>query len=1117
MNWQSSHGPSIRINGQLASANDLQIALTKKANRVSLGTVWTTLWPGFGVVCCWLVLIAVSPLVAQDVDPEEAKEKSIADRFVVVLEKNPRRGTALDKVYGFHVERGSLEGLIKSYREKTTTSEGAAASTAWMIVGLLEALRGQDALAVTAFEQAEKLSRDNYLASYYLGQSLVLIGQPEKAAEALERAIQRKPAQADLLDVYQALGRVYQRAQKTDKALDVWNRLEKQFPNDARVQEQIATTLLEENEFAAALPRYEALAKTTKDKYRQSLFQMEAAEIKVRLGKSDDAIQDFEKLLGQLLPENWLYREVRRKIEAVYLRTDDQSGLITYYETWAKKYPKDLDAISRLSRLLAGIGRGPEAQTWLENGLKVAPTKKELRSALISQLIYEQKYAEAIKQYEQLDKYEPNNPDTLRDWGRLLLKDTTQDEAARKEAAAAVWRRWTAAKPKDALVASQVGELFRHAEMTDAALELYKTAVSLAPDQAQYREYLGEYYHSLKRKDEALVTWRAIAEGPLKTAPNVARLAEVLASFGYLAEAVDTNAEACKLDPKNFALQVKQADLLAQADKHAEALQQLDIVKKMAANDEEREAWLTRELRELQADDKLKDRIAELAKDADNKDPEHWFWLARAYEAERQLKEAARAAATASTLAPQSVPTLMASARIYEAENNLSAAVETNTKLAAIDRRYRTEYLKKVAGLEQKLGRLDKALQAGRDLIAAAPGNPESYEFFSQLCFQLGATEEGLGALRRSVRVNPSDPKGLLSLAAALSGQFRTSEAIELYWRAFDKANSLDDRLGIVPRLTELYLQTNQLDRLLERLDRQRREPNQLREMTICLAQAYQSAGDDGNARQELEKLLTDDTRDTQLLTQLVKLCDADGDVEAAVRFQQQLLKSAPGKEATILLAQLLLKAGETDEAMDLISRVTVEEKDPETVLKSLDALLNQGNYDQALAITQKLTRDQPKNWELIYREGYALAKSKDKVAEAKTRFEAILAMKRDDDEKSLSALSQMKKAQAHKKTTASYQEPNSTIQRVQAFGPIRITVGLDAQNMRGVQQQQQLWVPNDFGTARIACLGWLVQFARTEGKEEELVKAQRVLTEKSDDRRELIDGCYLVVQEKGL
>ena len=162
-------------------------------------------------VCC-LIFGTSRPITAQEPNPDDVKEKAIVDRFVVVLEKNPRRGTALDKVYGYHVERGSLDGLVKSYRDKTQSLKGAEAGSAWLVIGLLESLRGQDAAAVTAFEQAEKLSPESYLASYYLGQSLVLVGQPDKAAQAFEQSIQRKPAQADLLDIYQALGRVYQRA-----------------------------------------------------------------------------------------------------------------------------------------------------------------------------------------------------------------------------------------------------------------------------------------------------------------------------------------------------------------------------------------------------------------------------------------------------------------------------------------------------------------------------------------------------------------------------------------------------------------------------------------------------------------------------------------------------------------------------------------------------------------------------------------------------------------------------------------------------------------------------------------------------------------------------------------
>ena len=41
----------------------------------------------------------------------------------------------------------------------------------------------------------------------------------------------------------------------------------------------------------------------------------------------------------------------------------------------------------------------------------------------------DQKFAEAAAQYEALDQADPNNPDTLRDWGALVLRDTTKAAA----------------------------------------------------------------------------------------------------------------------------------------------------------------------------------------------------------------------------------------------------------------------------------------------------------------------------------------------------------------------------------------------------------------------------------------------------------------------------------------------------------------------------------------------------------------------------------------------------------------------------------------------------------------------------------------------------------------
>ena len=563
----------------------------------------------------------------------------------------------------------------------------------------------------------------------------------------------------------------------------MWSRLESLFPDDQQVQEQIATALAEESQHEQALTRFEALAQKTKDRYRQTSLRMEAAELKVRLGRATAALADYESMLSQLDSDSWLYREVRRKIEEVFLRNDDLAGLSKYYAGWIERNAEDVEAMARLARTLANQGRVPEAETWLAKALKLAPSRKELRQAYIEQLLAGGKIPQAIEQYEALAQTDPNNPDFLREWGRLILRDRSRPEGERKRSAQGVWRRLTDARPKDPVIAAQVADLFRQAEMVDDAIALYQSAIELAPAAAQYREYLGEYYHTLKRSADALATWRPIAEGANRNSKNLARLAEVLAGFGYHKEAVAAIAEACKIESDDFSLRLKYADLLHSSERYTDALKQLEEASRLAANAEEVEAVLQEQIKNYQAADSLDTQIAKLQKDVqgpDARSAEKWFRLARYLESARQLPEATEAIQRALALDNKSTKCWAAAARIHEAGGNLIAAAAANRKLALIDRRYRTEYLTNVAKLESKLGRRDQALQAGRDLLAAAPGNPDHYQFFADLCFQLGQNEDGFDALRRAVQVNSEEPKLILTLASALADRFRTDEAIEL-------------------------------------------------------------------------------------------------------------------------------------------------------------------------------------------------------------------------------------------------------------------------------------------------------------------------------------------------
>lgn len=1029
-------------------------------------------------------------------DPDADREAKAVARFVGLLEKTPRRGTSLDRVYGFHVERGTLGAFVDSQRASAEASKDNGAS--WMVVGLVESQRGHDSSAVEAFQKAEAARPNDPLASFYLGQSLVLVGQTDQAVEAFERALARKPARADAMEIYQALGRVHQRARRTEQALQVWERLEAQFPDDARVAEQIAVTLAEEGQPAMALPRYEKLATKARDPYRKIQFALEAADLKVRLGKKDDALADFEGILDTLNPDSWLHKEVRRKIDEVFLRNDDQAGLVAYYENWLKKHADDIDAMTRRARILANLGRAAEAREDLEKAVKLAPSRRDLRIALVDQFLTEKNFAEAARQYEDLAKADPNNPDNLREWGRLLLRDPTVPEADRKQAAAKVWNRLIEARPNDAAVAAQAADLFRKAEMTDEALALYRKAVALAAGEPQYREYLGEYLHSLKRGDEALAVWKTMADGPNRTAVNLGRLAEVLAGFGYKVEAESAAADAVSLDPKAFEWRLKHADLLARLDRHAEALKELAEAEKLADDAEQAEAVLTAEIKSLQADNTLDDRIQQLRKELEagkSATADRYRKLARYEEEARRLPEATAAIAKAIELDPKSVPAYTTAARLAENSGNLGRAVEVLRKLAEIDRRARTEYFTAIARLEARLGRRDEALKAGRELLASAPNNPEHYQTFADLCFGLGENDEAIKALRRASQLNDTDPRSALTLAEALANQFRTEEAIEVYWRAFEKSTELDARIGVVAKLGPLYLQQNQFERLIARIERtfqEGDEQRQSREKAACLAQAYASAGDLPAARQQLESLLAVNPRDTQLLGQLVGLAESEGDFSAAARYQKQVLDAAPGFENSSKLAQLYLKSGELTEAEDLWAGMAGEEAESHRVLQAIDNLLMAGKHDLVESVTARLIARDPANWDALYREGFALA-SQARYAEAIRRFDAILALNLDDDQ--LAAIERAKRsASGGRPSTATatmsarntVEQRNALARRQSGSPEILRTTGL---NPRYGSSQGRVWTPADFGQARMAALGWSLTIAQRENQQDAFLK----------------------------
>ena len=926
-----------------------------------------------GIFVAGLLLAAISkPLCGQDtaLSEEEKREQVAAERFLDLLLQRPVTGTALERVFGFHVSRGSLTELLDELHTKAeqaaTDGDQQKAGNHWMVIGLLQLQRGEEAAAAKALASAEAALKDNPLAAYHHGQALLLVGKNDAAAEAMQRAIDLKPSRRDYLTIAGQLGRLHQRAGNADAAMKIWRQLEESFPGDDGVRHRIARAMAEEGDAAGALKRYDALAEDARSQNDRIVFALRAADLRLQLGQKEKATDDLEILLGRLRPGSYLYAEARRRIENAFLNSGDYAGLAGYYEAWIKEHPDDVGAVLRLARTLSVQGRGPEAVKWLVKAIERSPTDTAARLTLIDAYIAEELYADAAAQYEQLAAMEPANPDHLVRWGQVLLEDPKRPKEQRKEAAAEVWKRLAEARSDDAVIQSQVADLLRGAELTEEALTKYRKAIELAPAQPQYKEYLGEYLHRMDRHEEALPVWRSIAEGKLRTRENLVRLAEVLHQFDEPKEAVKVLGEACELDP-TIDERLRYAEWLRDASSFEEALEQLRLAGEQTDTVDDRDRVFAAAVQTYQAAGQLEERIKEarqLAEKAKN-DGELWRRLAVLCDANRQTRESFEAIEKAIEYSGDSIETLDVAARMYESAGRLQDAVEKRRMLADTDLRFRSGHLQRLASLHLRMGHADEAIAAGKELLAAGRGSIESFRFYADLCGQVGREDERLDTLRRCLRVNPRSSDAQQMLATQLAEDFKTDQAIELYWKMLDSADDLEARRGVVTRLSDLYLRSNRLDQLISRLEIRGRESGERRTTIDLTATAYEQAGDLGLAREALAGLLREQGRDTLLLERLVALAEKAGETETAIELQRQLLRLAPGRQNEARLASLLIDIGALDEAEALWLRLSEQTTDAEELSRNINRLFTAGETKIAIQLAEKALAADADNWEV--------------------------------------------------------------------------------------------------------------------------------------------------------
>ncbi|MCA9135481.1 MAG: tetratricopeptide repeat protein, partial [Planctomycetales bacterium] len=914
-----------------------------------------------GIIVCIAALMTCVfmplPSIAQDSGPVDVRERVAVDRYLQVLLGRPRLGVALDRVYGYHVQNDTLDELQQQLSDKTA----ADYDQRQMVWGLVQLQRGRSAEAATILADVESKLTDDAACSYYLGRAYLAIGQTELAAAAMERAITRGPSRAEALPMFTELGRIYSRAGELQKSLSVWTRLEKLFPGDTRVGSQIARTLAEEGNHEQAMIRYERLSEVAKKDDEKIAFEVQAAEMQRHLGKADQATGQLEKILARLRPGSWLYTDVRNRIEDGFLKSGDYDALADYYQNQLNERPDDLALQTRLSRIMITAGRLTEAQSQLQSAIAKAPDDTETRLTLIEVLINQNDIAAATEQFEELFKRDPSNPDHLIRWGQVLLDDATKPLEQRRSEAAAVWNRLAQSRTDDAVTIAQIADRMRGIDRSKEAIGLYQKSIDLDPGAPQYREYLGEYLYSLDRVDEAIEVWKSIAADDRRGRESLVRLAEIYGTFKRPDLALDAWAEASQFD-LTFAQELRYAAKLTEAKQYDNALVRLDSAEKIAETPDEHEQLLNDRISVYQSSGTLAQQIRQVSERPET--IESLRTLALMFGANGDLNNAERAIRKAIAIEPDNTQVLLVAADLAERQNRLGDAAEFFGKLASVDSRFRTNYLQRVASLEIRLGQTDQAMKTCERIIDANPASPESYQFYARTALAVNRDEEAIAALRRAMSVAPRDNSSRRMLADHFADRYRTDEAIELYWQAFQYEPKTDDKINVIQSLAPLYDRKADLDTLLGRIEEINRKEGDARTKNLMVAAAHESVQEFAAARNAIDQLLAVQPRDVALLETMVRLSDAADEVELAAEFQRRITELADTPENRFKLFQFQLDAGTIDVAEVLSQRLAFV-TDPTQLGGIVRSAIRRGDLNTAREICNEILRSDDSLWDI--------------------------------------------------------------------------------------------------------------------------------------------------------
>lgn|GEM_PF-3036859 len=294
-------------------------------------------------------------------------------------------------------------------------------------------------------------------------------------------------------------------------------------------------------------------------------------------------------------------------------------------------------------------------------------------------------------------------------------------------------------------------------------------------------------------------------------------------------------------------------------------------------------------------------------------------------------------------------------------------------------------------------------------LGAANPNDSTVQAALAGALRSLGKLDAALAAISKACEIAPDQVKYAAVKAELLIASGQLEQALEVRRGLVDKAQGAVQQAEAVSTLVSMYASAQKLDALVAA--EQKRVDAKPEDVTawLILAKAADSQRDFVAMRKALDAILKAQPGQEQALTQLAKLQDATGDIDAAIATYAQLIQAFPQRARQFYESIVDVRVRSGDKAGAVTTLEAMAAADPTNVATQCavaEQMVRMDEAERALPYYEKALRAQPDRHEarLDYGKGLATA---GRYEDAAAAFKAV-ALQRTDMDRAQEALAKL-------------------------------------------------------------------------------------------------------------